>query len=109
MTAIGSITVAGFRYGIFNQSTLALVFETGFEDYLSTIKSSLSDISKATQDLQQLMPETPLELLPAPSPPPFLVKTNVENCQVSLSDSDSDLLPPPEPMIEGEDSENIVF
>jgi len=36
MTAIGSITVAGFKYGIFKQSALALVFETGFEDYLST-------------------------------------------------------------------------
>ena len=41
MTAIGSITVAGFRYGIFNQSTLALVFETGFEDYLSTATVAL--------------------------------------------------------------------
>ena len=35
MTAIGSIAVAGFQFGIFNQSALALVFETGFEDYLS--------------------------------------------------------------------------
>lgn len=41
MTAIGSITVAGFKYGIFNQSTLALVFETGFEDYLSAATEDL--------------------------------------------------------------------
>jgi hypothetical protein len=41
MTAIGSITVAGFHYGIFNQSKLALVFETGFEDYLSTHSEDL--------------------------------------------------------------------
>ena len=54
------------------------------------------------------MPETPIELIPAPFPLKSLVKTNVENCQVSLTDSDSDL-PPPETVIEDEDSENIVF
>lgn len=41
MTANGSITVAGFRYGIFHQSKLPLVFETGFEDYLSTATEDL--------------------------------------------------------------------
>lgn len=35
MNSIGSIGVAGFKYGIYNQSKLALVFETGFEDFLS--------------------------------------------------------------------------
>ena len=35
MSAIGSICVAGYHFGLFNQSKRALVFETGFEDFLN--------------------------------------------------------------------------
>jgi hypothetical protein len=41
MTATGSIAVAGFQFGLYNQSELALVFETGFEDFLSTASEDL--------------------------------------------------------------------
>jgi hypothetical protein len=34
MSAIGSICVAGYHFGLFNQSEKSLVFETGFEDFL---------------------------------------------------------------------------
>lgn len=36
MSAIGSICVAGYHFGLFKQSNRALVFETGFEDFLHT-------------------------------------------------------------------------
>lgn len=35
MNALGSICVAGYHFSLFNQSTFALAFETGFEDFLS--------------------------------------------------------------------------
>jgi hypothetical protein len=35
MKPIGSICVAGYYFTLYNQSTFALVFETGFEDFLS--------------------------------------------------------------------------
>jgi hypothetical protein len=41
MSAIGSICVAGYHFGLFNQSKRALVFETGFEDFLSTASEDL--------------------------------------------------------------------
>jgi len=34
MTSLGSIRIAGYHYGLYNQSKSVLVFETGFEDFL---------------------------------------------------------------------------
>jgi hypothetical protein len=41
MTAIGSIAIAGFQFGLYNQSELALVFETGFEDFLNATTTKI--------------------------------------------------------------------
>ncbi len=36
MKPVGSICVAGFSFTLYNQSAFALIFETGFEDFLAT-------------------------------------------------------------------------